>query len=84
MNFALELLAAGIIVSAVLHIDAEYHGAQWKIYIFKPLTMVLIITMGLNLLPEDIGWYHLVLLVRLLFPIGGDVVLMWPSDKFLL
>ncbi len=55
MNFALELLAAGIIVSAVLHINAEYHGPQWKIYIFKPLTMVLKITMGLNVLPEDIG-----------------------------
>ena len=55
MNFTLELLAAGIIVSAVLHINAEYHGPQWKIYFFKPLTMVLIITMGLNVLPEDIG-----------------------------
>ena len=84
MNFELELLAAGIIVSAVLHINAEYHGPQWKNYIFKPLTMVLIITMSLNLLPEDIGWYHLALLAGLLFPIGGDVALMWPSDKFLL
>ena len=55
MNFALELLATGIIVSAVLHINAEYHGPQWGIYIFKPLTMELIITMGLNILPEDIG-----------------------------
>jgi uncharacterized membrane protein YhhN len=55
VNFTLELLAAGIIVSAVLHINAEYHGPQWKNYIFKPLTMVLIITMGLNFLPEDIG-----------------------------
>ena len=84
MNFTLELLAVGIIVSAVLHINAEYHSPQWKIYIFKPLTMVLIITMGLNVLPEDIGWYHLVLLVGFLFFIGGDVVLMWPSDKILL
>ena len=82
MDFTLELLAAGIIVSAVLHINAEYHGPQWKNYIFKPLTMVLIITMGLNLLPEDIGWYHLALLIVLLFPIGGEVALMWPSDKF--
>ena len=84
MNFALELLTAGIIVSAVLHINAEYHGPQWKNYFFKPLTMVLIITMGLNLLPEDICWYHLVLLIGLLFHIGEDVALMWSSDKFLL
>ena len=84
MNFTLELLAAGIIVSAILHINAEYHGSQWKNNIFKPLTMVLIITMGLNVLPEDIGWYHLALLVGFLFYIGGDLALMWPSDKFLL
>ena len=77
MNFALELLAAGIIVSAVLHINAEYHCPQWKIYIFKPLTMVLIITVGLNVLPEDFGWYHLALLAGFLFPIGGDAALMW-------
>ena len=76
MNFTLELLAAGIIVFAVLHINAEYHGPQWKVYIFKPLTMVLIITMGLNVLPEDIGWYHLALLADFLFPIGGDKALM--------
>ena len=84
VDFTLELLAAGIIVSAVLHINAEYHGPKWKNYIFKRLTMVLIISMGLNLLPEDIGWYHLALLVDFLFPIGGDVALMRPSENFLL
>ena len=46
--------------------------------------MVLIITMSLNFLPEDIGWYHLALMVGLLFSIRGDVALMWPSDKFML
>ena len=40
--------------------------------------------MGLNVLPEDIVWYHLALLAGFLFYIGGDWALMWPSDKFLL
>ena len=50
----------------------------------KPLTMLLIVVMGLRLLPEELGWYHFALLLGLLFSIGGDVALMWPSDKFML
>ena len=46
--------------------------------------MLLIVVMGLRLLPEKLGSYHFSLLLRLLFPIGGYVALMWPSDKFLL
>ncbi|MBC8221042.1 MAG: lysoplasmalogenase [Proteobacteria bacterium] len=84
MNFELELLTVAIIVCAVLHILAEYKGAQRKVYLLKPLTMLLIVVMGLILLPEKLDWYHYALLIGLLFSIGGDVALMWPSDKFML
>ena len=84
MNFELELLTTAILVSAVLHIKAEYNGAQRRVYLLKPLTMLLIVVMGLRLLPEELGWYHFALLLGLLFSIGGDVALMWPSDKFML
>ena len=46
--------------------------------------MLLIFVMGMYVLPEEFGWYHIALLIGLLFSIGGDVALMWPSDKFLL
>ena len=46
--------------------------------------MLLIVAMGLSLLPEKLDWYHYALLIGLLFSIGGDVALMWPSDKFIL
>ena len=84
MNFELELLTTAILVSAVLHIKAEYNGAQRRVYLLKPLTMLLIVVMGLRLLPEKLGSYHFSLLLRLLFSIGGYVALMWPSDKLYL
>ena len=84
MNLELELLTLVIFVSAILHINAEYKGAKLRIYFFKPLTMLLIVVMGLRLFPEELGWYHYALLIGLLFSIGGDVALMWPSDKFML
>ena len=84
MNLELELLTVTIFASAVLHIHAEYKGIRRRVYFLKPLTMLLIVVMGLSLLPVNIGWYHLALLIGLLFSIGGDVALMWPSDKFLL
>jgi uncharacterized membrane protein YhhN len=84
LNFELELLTVAIIVCAVLHILAEYKGAQRKVYLLKPLTMLLIVAMGLSLLPEKLDWYHYALLIGLLFSIGGDVALTWPSDKYML
>ena len=68
----------------VLHIWAEYKGAPKQIYLLKPLTMLLIVAMDLSLHPEKLDWYHYALLIGLLFSIGGDVALMWPSDKFTL
>ncbi|MBC8258933.1 MAG: lysoplasmalogenase [SAR324 cluster bacterium] len=84
MNYEIEFLTAAVLVSAVLHIRADYKEAKKLVYFFKPITMLLIVIMGVGLLPEKLGWYHIALLVGLLFSICGDVALMWPSDKFLL
>ncbi|MBT7766794.1 MAG: lysoplasmalogenase [Bdellovibrionales bacterium] len=46
--------------------------------------MVLITLTGLVSLPEVMGLYHWMILVGLLFCIGGDVALMWPTDKFII
>ena len=40
----LTLMAIG---SAVLHIRAEYHGPQYHIYLFKPLTMAFILLIAI-------------------------------------
>ena len=75
MNFKLELLTVAIIVCAVMHIWSEHKGAPRKIYQLKPLTMMLIVAMGLSLLPEKLDWYHYALLISLLFSIGCDVAI---------
>lgn len=84
MKFEIVLLTTAIFATAALHIHAEYKEEKRLIYFLKPLAMLLIFVMGLNVLPEEFGWYHIAMLIGLLFSIGGDVALMWPSDKFLL
>jgi len=75
LNFELELLTVAIIVCAVMHTWSEHKGAPRKIYLLKPLTMLLIVAMGLSLLPEKLDWHHYALLIDLLFSIGDDVVI---------
>lgn len=74
----LTLLA---ILSASIHIRAEYRGPRQHIYIFKPLTMVfilLIATLGQATLP----FYKYMIITGLVFSLAGDVFLMLPSDRF--
>lgn len=73
---ALTILAA---VSAAIHIHAEYRGPRRNIYIFKPLTVLLIITIALQ--PEP-SVYRYMILAGLLFSLAGDIFLMLPSDRF--
>ena len=73
MKFEIVLLTTAIFATAALHIHAEYKEEKRLIYFLKPLAMLLIFVMGLNVLPEEFGWYHIALLIGLLFSIGGDV-----------
>lgn len=77
----LSLLA---LISGVLHIRAEYFGPQKQIYLFKPLTMVCIILMALSINPPISDTYKIIILIGLLFSIGGDIFLMLPQDRFIL
>ena len=74
----LTLLA---ILSASIHIRAEYRGPRQHVYIFKPLTMVfilLIATLGQTTLP----FYKHAIITGLVFSLAGDVFLMLPADRF--
>ncbi len=74
----LTLLAA---LSAVVHIRAEYRGPRWHVYVFKPLTTVLILLVAVTGPPGSGAYRHLVI-GGLLFSLAGDVFLMLPSDRF--
>jgi uncharacterized membrane protein YhhN len=78
LTYILMLL---VILSACIHIRAEYRGPRQHIYIFKPLTMVfiwLIAILGQAASP----FYKYMIITGLVFSLAGDVFLMLPSDRF--
>jgi len=78
LTYILMLL---VIVSAFIHIRAEYRGPQQHIYIFKPLTMVFIWLIAM-LGQAAVPFYKYMIITGLVFSLAGDVFLMLPSDRF--
>ncbi len=76
----LTLLA---IVSAIIHLRAEYLGTDWQIYVFKPLTMVIILLMAVRVEKPISSLYKRWIIVALGLSLIGDVLLMLPVDLFL-
>lgn len=73
----------GIVLSACVHIRAEYTKRLQLIYIFKPLTTSLIIVFCVLQSPELSSVYTLFILGGLLCSLIGDIFLMLPSDQFI-
>jgi uncharacterized membrane protein YhhN len=69
-----------VVVSGTLHILAEYRGARGLVYVFKPLTVLLIIVIALQSPPS---LYKYLILAGLLFSLAGDISLMLPKDRFI-
>ncbi|MFQ5484613.1 MAG: lysoplasmalogenase [Desulfobacterales bacterium] len=76
----LTFLGAG---SAALCIWAEYYGPQFQIYLFKPLTMILILIIAIEKAKEMHRFYGYAIVAGLLFSLSGDIFLMLPSDQFI-
>lgn len=70
-----------VVISAAIHIRAEYRGPRQQIYIFKPLTMLLIGLMAI-LGQGAPPFYKYMIIAGLVFSIMGDVFLMLPTDRF--
>ena len=73
-----------IAASAVLAIRAHYVGAggRRQVYLFKPLTTALILTLAV-LTPSADPRYQAAIAVGLVLSLAGDVFLMLPRDRFL-
>jgi uncharacterized membrane protein YhhN len=70
------------VLSAALHIRAEYAGPRWQVYLFKPLTTTLLLLFA-ALGPGVQGpGYRLAILVGLACSLLGDIMLMLPRDRF--
>lgn len=78
--YGLSLL---VLSMAALHLFAEYYGPQWLVYLAKPATTTLILTIAV-VAPQPISrFYQVAIVIGLLFSLVGDIFLMLPADRFL-
>jgi uncharacterized membrane protein YhhN len=82
MKTLMTLLTLLAICSASLHIRAEYQGPKYRVYLFKPLTMVFILLIAVQAREPGPSFYKVAIMAGLLCSLAGDVFLMLPSDRF--
>ncbi len=63
-------------------VGRESERYKWLLYIFKPLTMILIITMGFFLNDDYERLYFILIIAGLIFGLLGDVFLMFSEHHF--
>jgi len=71
------------VISACIHLLSEYFGPQILIYVFKPLTMIFIISIAIIGMRKNRSFYAYLILTGLAFSLAGDIFLMLPSNMFL-
>jgi len=69
--------------SALLTILAAYQKRQLTHYLFKPLTMVFIISIALLSKNPVSPFYRWAIIIGLIFSLAGDIFLMLPEDRFI-
>lgn len=79
LPLALTLLIAA---SAALTVWAERRDARRAVYLFKPLTTVLILALAATASTPVSRGYQALVCAGLLFSLAGDVFLMLPRDRF--
>ncbi|HEX8706791.1 MAG TPA: lysoplasmalogenase [Pyrinomonadaceae bacterium] len=77
------ILTVLIIGSAALDVLAEYQGSRRGVYLFKPLTVALIILVALQAKNPVPPFYRQMIIAGLLCSLVGDIFLMLPSDRFI-
>jgi uncharacterized membrane protein YhhN len=79
LTAALSLLA---LASALLCVRAECAGRRGRVYLFKPLTIALVVLIALEPKHAAAGAYRPLVVAGLLCSLAGDVFLMLPRDRF--
>ncbi|MBC7908971.1 MAG: lysoplasmalogenase [Pyrinomonadaceae bacterium] len=79
----ISLLSVLIVVSAALTISAEYHGPKRHVYLFKPLTVILIILLAFMPKYPVAPFYRYMIVAGLVCSLVGDMFLMLPSNRFI-
>jgi uncharacterized membrane protein YhhN len=78
-----KLLTLLVVVFGGLTIRAEYLGPRLQVYIFKPLTTILILVIAVLVGRSSSSIYRYLIFAGLVFSLVGDVFLMLPSDQFI-
>ncbi|MGB8951636.1 MAG: lysoplasmalogenase [Candidatus Aminicenantales bacterium] len=76
------LLIAAVAISAILTIIGRYSRRRQILYVFKPLTMGMIIFKAATSPPGYGIIYQALILLGLIISLVGDIFLMLPRDKF--
>ncbi len=79
----ISLIPILVLLSAGLHIRADLKQFTKLTYLFKPLTLIIIILFSFLQVSEVSSFYKMMIIFGLFFSMGGDIFLMLPSDKFL-
>lgn len=80
---ALAIISTLVVISALLHLRAEYYGPKRNVYLFKPLTMLLIILIAARAKNPVSEFYRYAILAGLVCSLAGDIFLMLPRERFL-
>ncbi len=81
VTILLSLLA---LISAILTIALDLNGSETGLYIFKPVSIILILLIAIvSTKPPSIR-YRRTIMAGLVFSLAGDVVLVIPQDLFLI
>jgi uncharacterized membrane protein YhhN len=79
---AVIILSALALLSAVLTILSDAKGSERLFHVFKPLTMVFIISVAFAARPPVPASYKTLILAGLVCSLAGDVALMFPDRWF--
>jgi uncharacterized membrane protein YhhN len=82
MKLSLWLSILVISLSGAIAISSKYREQRFMHYAFKPLTMVLIISLAWERTVGAPSFYGYFILAGLCFSLLGDVFLMLPGDRF--
>ena len=82
VDLLVPILTVAAVVSGALCINGKYGGSRILIYVFKPLTTLLVLGVAVAAGAFATTYGRLVA-VAIIFSLAGDIFLMLPKDRFM-
>ena len=81
ITIIVSVLALG---SGAAHICSDRKGLRHYVYVFKPLTMVLLLLIAVFAVRENASVYGLAIIAGIVFSLVGDIALMLPKKQIVI